>query len=354
MKRQITSAQKKFLQQELRYLTSKHVDLANSNLDDYYEVADRRSNTTVQVVLSVGAVLIGIGFLLFIASNWSAISSYSKFFIIFIGVIAFYFAGWKTEAVLPKTSRALYYLGAFLFGSGIFLIGQTFHLGGDVHNAFLFWALGIFPLAVYLKDQAVMTATIFFIFLNSTQLLLVGEYTYFVLIAIPSLYLVNHVVFQKAKWIFVCISGLFVFFTHCSFIFFEVNQFFNVLLLFVLGLVIYFRPFADYKQSMKLVGQLMFGGYGIVLTFPFIWERIFSNGTSGVLAITFAVLFASLILWLVREGSLFSIFLLCCVIFRFYADISYDFLPKSLFFIVGGLILVVFGYWFERSRRGVA
>jgi hypothetical protein len=36
---------------------------------------------------------------------------------------------------------------------------------------------------------------------------------------------------------------------------------------------------------------------------------------------------------------------------RFYVDISYDFMPKSLVFIIGGIILIAMVYSFEKRRK---
>lgn len=56
----------------------------------------------------------------------------------------------------------------------------------------------------------------------------------------------------------------------------------------------------------------------------------------------------------VRQGSLTALVFVCATILRFYFDTFFDFMPKSFFFIIGGLMLLGFGFYFERmrSRKG--
>ena len=276
----------------------------------------------------------------------------TKFVMIFVGIIVFYFTAWKTEKALPKTSRSLYYIGGFLYGSGIFLIGQTFHLGGEIYTGFLLWAIGILPLGCFIKDKAIIVFSILLLFLYSTEIYIQGQYPYLLLLTIPFVYVINHKLLSKSSAIFLLNSALLVHFIHSQLWFFNVNQLFIILLLFVSGLVMSLAGTGAYIRSFKVFGHLLHGVYGISLTFAGVWNLVFLHDTAEVIAITFAILYGLFIIWLVRQGNIISILLLCSLIFRFYIDFSYDFLPKSLFFIVGGIILLLFGFWFERSRRG--
>ena len=54
----------------------------------------------------------------------------------------------------------------------------------------------------------------------------------------------------------------------------------------------------------------------------------------------FTVIFVILLIYLLKNDSLPAILITCALIYRYYTDISYDFMPKSLFFIIGGLLLI--------------
>ena len=209
-------------------------------------------------------------------------------------------------------------------------------------------------MAYYLKDRALLAFATILFFLYSLQIYEQGDLPLLLVVFIPLIYYINHHGMHQCKLIFFMNSLLLLHFLHSGMWYAGMNQWFIVVVLFTAGIIASRIPLATYKESMVIVGHVVHGIYGIVLTMPFIWERLFSEGTSQVLALIFAVAYGIYIILLIREGKLLPIAILCGLIFRFYIDISYDFLPKSLFFIIGGFLLIAFGIWFERSRRGEA
>lgn len=351
-KRKITRQQKEFLQRELTYLESQNAVQTVSDLDDFYLVENKKNITSMHTLLWVGAVLVGAGCLTFIASNWSALSSLSKYFLILIGFIGFYLVGWKLESSLPKTSRSLYYIGGIIFGAGIFLIGQTFHLGGAIYSAFMLWAIGIIPLAYYLKDKAIMFFSILLLFGYSTQVYFESAYPFVLLITIPVIYALNHWVLNRSKGIFFLNSMLLLFFVHAQLWHFGVNDLIIIILLFMVGIIFSIKGLDAYSSTMTCIGYVVHGAYALVLSFPFVWEQLFSASLSGTFAIVFSILYGIYLLLLLRHGHIMAVLIVCLFIFRYYIDLSYDFLPKSLFFVIGGIILILCGLWLEKSRRG--
>ena len=351
-KRKITQQQKEFLQRELAYLESEKAIYTQSDIEAFYVVEKTKNYTSMQTLLWVGAVLVGAGCLTFIASNWSALSSFNKYFLILFGFMGFYVTGWLLEKRLPKTSRSMYYVGAIIFGSGIFLIGQTFHLGGAVYSAFLFWAIGILPLACYLKSRAIMLFSILFVFVYSTQVYLENAFAIICLIMIPLIYVLNDRLLNQAKKLFFLNSMLLLFFIHTSLWHFGVDHLFIAMILFLTGILLSVKGFNRYQSVMTWIGYLVQGAYAIVLSFPSTWEPFFSTSLSGTIAILFALFYGVYVLFVLRRGHIMAVVIICSFIFRYYIDLSYNFLPKSLFFIIGGVILILCGVWFEKSRRG--
>jgi uncharacterized membrane protein len=76
-----------------------------------------------------------------------------KFALLLFTLVLSYVAAWWLEERKPHLSRALYYIGAFIYGAEIFYIGQLFHLGGQIGTAFMALAFGIIPLAIYRRDH---------------------------------------------------------------------------------------------------------------------------------------------------------------------------------------------------------
>ena len=350
MKRKITQSQKEFLERELAYLRSVDADFDSINLSNHYEVNGQKSSS-MQTILWVGAALVGIGILSLIASNWAAMHSSLKFLLVFLGVAAFYTAGWRTETLLPRTSRSLYYIGVILFGAGIILIGQAFHLGGGIMPAFLFWSIGILPAAYYLKDKLLLSFSIVLLYVYNFEIVFDGTNPVLLFILIPAIFMIIHFALGKSPVVFFLNSLLTLQFVHTQLWHYGLDPFFVIVLLFAIGIMFSIKPIRGYKNVSKTLGYLMQGAYGLALTFPSIWGTFFSDAFSGIAAIIFGVMYGLYIIYMVKEGDLFPILILSALIFRFYIDLSYDFLPRSLFFIIGGLVLIIFGVWFEWRRR---
>jgi uncharacterized membrane protein len=89
---------------------------------------------------------------------------------------------------------------------------------------------------------------------------------------------------------------------------------------------------------------------GFVMTFADTFEGVFPN-TGEALAIGFTVLMLTVLLYLVKKGYAGAVAFIALVILRYYFDTFYDFLPKSMFFVIGGGILIGFGIYLESLRR---
>ncbi|MBC7503762.1 DUF2157 domain-containing protein [Candidatus Gracilibacteria bacterium] len=104
----------------------------------------------LQIFAAFGAIVTGLGFILLLAANWDTISDMTKT-ILMIGVtsLSYIVAYWLTyqSTHYPKTGQALFLLGSMLYGASIFLLGQTYNLGGTFASALLIWAIPTILLA---------------------------------------------------------------------------------------------------------------------------------------------------------------------------------------------------------------
>ncbi len=112
---------------------------------------------------SIGAVLAGLGVILLFAYNWEAMPKAVKLAVILVSLAATHGAGWvagRRRGAGDPLPEGLHLLGTMLFGAGIWLIGQIYHMDADYPNAFLAWGLGALGLAWALPSaaQAVLAA----------------------------------------------------------------------------------------------------------------------------------------------------------------------------------------------------
>lgn len=109
------------------------------------------------VLAFLGALLIGIGVIVFVASNWSVIPGNVKLLGLFVAMGLSYWGGYRLRYVgntYPGTGNALIFLGALLYGASLFLVAQAMHINAGAPSLLVLWALGVLPLGWILKYRA--------------------------------------------------------------------------------------------------------------------------------------------------------------------------------------------------------
>lgn len=111
----------------------------------------------VLLLAILGAVLVGVGVILFVGSNWESIPKWARLVSLMAATAAAYQGGYRLSTrsqTYPKVGAALVFLGSLLWGASIFLVGQTYHMGGPggdgERTGVLIWFIGVLPLAYVL------------------------------------------------------------------------------------------------------------------------------------------------------------------------------------------------------------
>ena len=101
------------------------------------------------VVAIVGGLLIAAAFLAFVAAHWIEIARLLRLAILFAGILTAHGLGaWFARAGQPVLADLCAAVGAIVFGAGIALVGQMYHLGGDFAGGMLLWAMGALAVAL--------------------------------------------------------------------------------------------------------------------------------------------------------------------------------------------------------------
>ena len=145
------SKQVRWLQQEVAQWRAEGLvdeSLAQRILARYPATAER--NWGRMIFSAIGAVMVGLGVILFFAYNWQDIPKAAKLALVFGALAA---AHGAAMAVARRADthhgvvEGLHVLGTMLFGAGIWLVAQIYHIDEHYPNAFLVWSLGALALA---------------------------------------------------------------------------------------------------------------------------------------------------------------------------------------------------------------
>ncbi|KWW15448.1 MULTISPECIES: DUF2157 domain-containing protein [Peribacillus] len=342
--KEITKKQFDFLKNEFNYLEEGGIisEQEKEKMLDSYAVKGNMSFVTI--LLSIGALLLGLGVLTFVASNWIYLDKVVKFLLIIACLIGVNVAGVKWQLRYPKTARSLHYVGILIFGAGIFLIEQMFNIVINFNSSFLLWAIGTVFICYYLKDVFILLFTSFllFIYINGSIFLDETSYPLAIIVFLPALYILLKK-FNYPKYPAFFINALAIN-TIALFLMefvpkldLENSNTIVLSILFVLGILLAFIPVTPgLRNVIHIQGHILHGITALFLTFEF--------------SIWFPLAYFVFLLYLILKGSLTSIVIICALIFRYYLD-SFDFLPKSLTFIIGGIMLIGFGFFFENQRK---
>lgn len=135
--------------------------------------ADVRTNSNgygVGGVLAVlGALLLGAALILFIAANWETIPRIGRVGLILTVLWSGYIGGaWLQQRskdnpdnmIAGMFAPALYLISAITYGAGLALVGQMYHISGDLTTAALAWGVGVLIAAFLLRAPILCAAAV--------------------------------------------------------------------------------------------------------------------------------------------------------------------------------------------------
>lgn len=345
---------------------------------------EERSNKFVVVLSTIGAILLGIGAIIFIAANWQDMSKFMKVFVLVGATMAsyvsgFYFRYWGKN--LPIVGSSLLFLSSLLFGADLILIAQIYNVEANSHLLVLTWLLGVLPMvyAFESKSSAFLSVGLFYLWMGLYLFKGVDYYSINERLLAP--------LFAIAS-IFIFVVGAF---HYASDRLKEIAKTYRSLALFMLMFVIFLLTF-DFLSTDYYYGDIR--SYNVLpfvisvaLTFLASFAALFFNPgkiqtsvlenmsavvlaalmgifyfyptESSVYVLIFNLVFAGLIGLMMWRGiaeekahivSMASFWLMLFILARYF-DWFWGLLPTSGFFIIGGLILVMGGIALERNRR---
>lgn len=364
---------------------------------------EERTSKLISVVSVLGALLVGIGAILFIASNWKSIPDFLKLILIFGTTYATYFAGWRLKYETrsnPKLGHALLFLGTIFVGVTILLVAQIFNVNANAHWIILMWFIAISPFGYAFDSKHILGLNIFtfalwmILYISSTRGLFIGTFETFMLYLLFGISLYGlgqiHSRIEKYQQFRLIYQGVGLFFILGSYYYFSMETPYRILgeitatdftvqVLFVLfGIISLASVISSFSSKFKTVKHefyvllLAFSGWILIWLLTFFKDELIITTTEYGYTFTrldpfaAAILFIlfNLMLFILSIGSILigyhrtivpfvnlGMLFFVLGILHLYFTTLYELLPRSLAFIAGGLILLGAGWYLENKRR---
>jgi uncharacterized membrane protein len=126
--------------------------ITTEQFDSILEYENKNSNSKLGIytIITLGCVVLGLGIIALVASNWEVISDFVKLVIDFfiLSILGLYiFRKYDNSNIRVKDSLIVVFI-LLIIGS-IGLISQIYNTGGELYQAFLFWSIITLPIILF-------------------------------------------------------------------------------------------------------------------------------------------------------------------------------------------------------------
>lgn len=159
--REISDRQRRWLEEQLAEWSRQELITADqaARIRGLYESAaeagERKVSRFSFAIMGLAAFFVGLAVFLVIGFNWDAFPRPAKLFLIFGTVIGAHAAGlWlRFSKNSPRAGELVTFLACLLYGAGIWLVAQVFHLESHYPDGVWWWAIGVLPFALCLDTM---------------------------------------------------------------------------------------------------------------------------------------------------------------------------------------------------------
>jgi uncharacterized membrane protein len=134
-------------------LTAEQVDALRTDLEA--QESRQSPGRAVTIFATIGAVLVGLGVILFVASNWARMGPVARVLVLSAGYLAAAIgAMWAEKSGLPKIANSVWVVVTLLLGANIMLIAQIFNHSLTYWQGPLLWMAGAVAMGYARKSPA--------------------------------------------------------------------------------------------------------------------------------------------------------------------------------------------------------
>lgn len=122
-----------------------------------------KPGNVITALSTLAAILVGVGVILFFASNWERIPDVVKVTLLLASTFGIYYAGYLMrfeKKTYPTAGHALLFLGSVFVGATILLTAQIFNINADSHWLYLLWFVVVAPMGYFFDSKPTVGLTI--------------------------------------------------------------------------------------------------------------------------------------------------------------------------------------------------
>lgn len=344
----------------------------------------RSKKTKINITIyTIAVILIGLGVITFISANdWILrlleSSDFLKIFLMITVTIGSFWGGYKLayeKNNFPKLGNALIFLSTLLIGGTYALIGQIYHVNANSSSLMFLWFISILPVAYLFKSRAINIVSIILMFLGIiffyAELSLDSALIWTIFIPVLcglTLYSAGNVPVVLDKYndfslSYKIVGALAIFITllilTCS-----VEHSYHMtspyyILPVVLLMILNFASFVTNKKCNLLLKIETISIF--VMLCMLLLLLILQSVSTGLIVFLANALIIAMITFGLNYGYKFendriigvTNWMLIIYLIVNYCRWAWSYMDKSLFFILGGCVLLTLGLFLEKRRKEI-
>lgn len=335
-----------FLEKNLKIYKNKNI-ISNKQYDEITSLYNVKSVNTIQVFTILGSILIGLGVIVYLASNWRNLDNLFKLGLIISAYIFSNFVAYKTSVKYKKTSRSILYLGVIMYGAGVMLTQNIFNYNMEFVPTGLLWLLGILPTIYLFEEKAMYVFSCILLLMFSMPYL--NTYPYTIILVYLLIFILGQIKFIDFNiGIFLRNMALYALIAQYLNLF-KVKDIYIFLIIVLIGVVLIYFKFKYKKSIHEIEGLILVAIFGLNLSFSEIWGYILDENISIVLGYIFGLSYFIYFMYETTKGKIICIAPVIVLVIRYFSDSLLLAVPKSLLFIVVGGLLLGTGFYIEQS-----
>ena len=358
---EIRKKEMEFLSGEINYWEEQNI-ITSEQSEKILSLYDIKKSNLRLILFVAGGILLGLGLVSFIAAHWHELDKVFRVCILSAGYVsslaAYYFFGMSGT----KSGKAFLLLASVIFGAGIYLITRMYNYKIAKSALIGWWLIQVLITALITRDvwQLFLSQVLSLIYLIAVNSIDIFALEFANLSKLPVTEF-----FAPVKSFALIIALWIVWKFIDDRLAFIMNMFLTLLLLasrmslcfggtltlIILALTGAILSFVSRWHDTEILGLLMLGLFGMLLTWQEFWRGEIFEGVKFLPVITAFLVALIMLINIYRGHSATGITFCFLLASRYFFDHFFGYMPKAWGFTLTGIIFMLVGTFFGRIKK---